>query len=198
MVRVIAGTARGRKLKTLDSENTKPTLDRVKEAMFSMIMPYIQGEKVFDAFAGNGSLGIEALSRGADFFCFNDTAPACCRIVQENLDTTGFSQKAEVFCNDFIAAANTLANRGETVGLVLLDPPYRQGLIEKMLTAPALEKICRKNDDGTFPPKPATVVCEHSAEDVLKEAYGKFVRTKTRRYGTVCVSVYQFYGSESL
>ena len=72
MVRVIAGTAKGRKLKTIDSNNTRPTLDRVKEAMFSILLPWIHDATVVDVFAGNGSLGIEALSRGAKYAYFND------------------------------------------------------------------------------------------------------------------------------
>ena len=100
MVRVIAGKAGGRKLKTIDSEGTKPTLDRVKEAMFSMLMPYIPCGTVLDLFSGNGSLGIEAVSRGADFCIFNDRSRECVKYIKENIRTVGFEKDSEVYALD--------------------------------------------------------------------------------------------------
>ncbi len=193
MVRVIAGTCRGRKLKTLDSEATKPTLDRVKEAMFSMIAENIPGATAFDMFSGNGSLGIEALSRGAEYCCFCDISADCCRIIRENITATGFGDKSEVRRGDFGEAVAALAEKGLRVDVLLLDPPYRKGLIGKALASKDIDRICRNGDGEVFPPRRTIALCEHSVEDELPEIIGNFRQVKTRRYGTVAVTLYEYH-----
>ncbi|MBP5313259.1 MAG: 16S rRNA (guanine(966)-N(2))-methyltransferase RsmD [Clostridia bacterium] len=194
MVRVIAGTCRGRKLKTLDSEATKPTLDRVKEAMFSMIAGLIPGAVVLDLFSGNGSLGIEALSRGAEKCFFCDISADCCRMIRENLSATGFDACSEVIKGDFSEAIAAVGNRKIQADLLLLDPPYRKGLIGKALTDGRLQKLCRRGDDGSFPPKKTVAVCEHAREEELPDGIGNFRKIKTKSYGTVSVTLYEFCG----
>lgn len=184
MVRVIAGSARGRKLKTLEKDTTKPTLDRVKEAMFSMIFEELPNANVLDLFSGNGTLGIEALSRGAKFCVFNDFSGECCKIIRENIETVGFQEKSKVICNSFDATLNSLAKSGEKFDVILMDPPYSEGLYMKTLSSESLSKISK---DGK-----TIVVCEHSFEDKFPEEIQNFVMTKDKKYGTVGVTVYRY------
>ena len=187
MVRVIAGTARGRKLKTIDSESTKPTLDRVKEAMFSMIMLYLPCRAVLDLFSGNGSLGIEALSRGAGCAVLNDKSRECCRYIKENVITAGFDDVSEIYTSDYRELVNLLKKKKRKFDLVLLDPPYGKNLIGEALSAVSAAGIYSGEAEG----EPLCIaVAEHSAEDVTDDCYGVFRKIKTKIYGTVAVSLY--------
>ena len=100
-MRIIAGTARGLKLLSLDSLDTRPTLDRVKEPLFSMLMPYLDGADVLDLFAGSGALGLEALSRGASKCTFVDKNPKCRAVIEGNIKKTRFDEKSVVKTEDF-------------------------------------------------------------------------------------------------
>ena len=189
MIRVIAGSAGGMKLKTIDSENTKPTLDRVKEAMFSMIYRWFPCESVLDIFSGNGSLGIESLSRGAAFAVMNDKNKACCSVIKENISRTGFSDKAEVCNKDFSELISCMRKENRFFDLVLLDPPYSMGFIGESLLLLDKSGICGiPDDDGSR--GDCIVVAEHSAGDDIKDCYGRFERIKCKKYGTVSVSVF--------
>ena len=128
-MRVIAGDARGRKLSAPRGLATRPTLARVRESMFSRLSVRLdfQGLRVLDLFAGTGSLGIEALSRGAGHVTFVESARAALIALRRNLDALGFSGRARVLKNDVIRALEVLAAAGEHFDLVLLDPPYREG-----------------------------------------------------------------------
>ena len=181
MVRVISGTAGGLKLQTLDSGFTRPTLGRVKEAVFSMIQEEIYAASVLDLFAGNGALGIEALSRGAAKCYFNDKSRKCCEVIRENLNRTGFTAAAELSCAEYSEALSAYQKRRLKFNLVLIDPPYRKGFDRE-----SLELICSL---GLASPN-CTAVCEHDAQDCLPEQIGRFTKRKEKRYGTVAVSVY--------
>ena len=119
-MRVITGLAKGRHLEELPGLDTRPTTSRVKEGLFSAIQFDIEGRRVLDLFAGTGQLGIEALSRGAAFCDFVDSAPAALKVVQRNVRTCGFEDRAACHGKDFTAF---LSRAGEKYGLVFLDPP---------------------------------------------------------------------------
>jgi 16S rRNA (guanine(966)-N(2))-methyltransferase RsmD len=182
MIRVISGSAGGLKLHTLDSDNTKPTLDRVKEAAFSMLRDDIYGATVLDLFSGSGALGIEALSRGAKKCYFNDKSKACCDIIKKNLASTRLDGSAEVSCADFTEIIASFKKRGICFDLILIDPPYNSGFYTE-----ALELISKSNAVSEY----CTILCEHSAADVLPEQIGIFSLVKTRKYGTVNISIYR-------
>lgn len=189
MIRVIAGSAGGIKLKTIDSDSTKPTLDRVKEAMFSMVYKWFPCESVLDVFSGNGSLGIEALSRGCVSAVLNDKNKACCSVIKENLSRASVSDKAVVYNKDFSELISVLKRDGRFFDLVLLDPPYGMGFIGETLTLLDKSGICGiPGDDGEK--GDCVVVAEHSAEDVVQDRYGNFERLKCKKYGTVAVSLF--------
>ncbi len=182
MVRVISGTAGGLKLQTPDEDITRPTLDRVKEAMFSIVQNDIYGSSVLDLFAGSGALGIEALSRGADRCVFNDRSRKCADIIRGNLAHTRLDSRAEILVSDHTEALSVCRSREMSFGLVLLDPPYGKGF-----ETDALMLISRF---GLALPRCVAAV-EHSALDTLPDTVGTFGRVKTKKYGTVCVSVYE-------
>ena len=177
-MRVIAGTARGVRLRTLPGTDvTRPTVDRVKEGMFSALQFLLPGARVLDLFAGSGQLGIEALSRGAASCVFIDENRAAVRIVQDNLRAAGLSARASVHC---AGAQGYLAAAGEQFDILLLDPPYRHGTIEALL--PQLEQVMAPG---------AVALCESEREAKLPERAGALVLKKQYRYGTVLVSRYE-------
>ncbi len=135
-MRVISGSARGRKLLSLEGEARRPTTDRVKESMFNLCMDYVRDAKVLDLFAGSGALGIEALSRGAEKCTFAENAPAALEIVRKNLENTRLSEKADIYRGD---ALSFLDKTSETYSLIFLDPPYDGGFY-----APVLSKLKAK------------------------------------------------------
>lgn len=129
-MRVITGTCRGLRLKTLDGLTTRPTADRVKEGMFSAIQFEIEGRKALDLFAGSGQLGIEALSRGAAHAVFIDASAEAVRVVKENLQHTRLTQISTLLQCDSLVYLDRCR---EKFDLVFLDPPYESGLLNASL-----------------------------------------------------------------
>lgn len=123
MLRIITGSAKGKKLKTLESDATRPTSDRIKEAIFSAIQFDIENRRVLDLFAGSGQLGLEALSRGAASSMFVDSAREAIEIVKENARTTGFSDVSKYLVSDWRNYIRKASGRAE-FDLVFVDPPY--------------------------------------------------------------------------
>ncbi len=182
-MRVITGTARGRKLITLEGNDVRPTTDKVKEAIFSSIQFEIEGANVLDLFAGSGQLGIEALSRGASKAYFVDNSKKSLETVKQNLEITGFTDDAEVFnmnSSDFLRITD------KKFDFVFLDPPYNKGLLEQVL--PLLsDKI---NENGK-------ILCEHEKNLDLPEEIENLRLKKVYKYGKIYVSLYCLYGEES-
>ena len=129
-MRVITGSARGRKLITLEGDDVRPTTDIVKEALFSIIQFEIEGRKVLDLFGGSGQLAIEALSRGADSAVIVDLSKKSVEVIKQNLEHTGFSKKAVVVQSD---ALSFLSRRTEKYDIAFIDPPYLTGLLQEAL-----------------------------------------------------------------
>lgn len=175
-MRVITGQARGMKLVTLEGDDVRPTTDMVKEAIFSIIQFDVPGAAVLDLFAGSGQLGIEALSRDAAACTFIDRSKASADVVRQNLEHCRLADKARVENTDSI---NFLKLTPHKYDIVLLDPPYRQGLLSKAL--PLLERVL---NDG------AVVVCEHEKEFSPDEQYGSLILRKNYRYGKIMLSVF--------
>lgn len=121
-MRIISGISRGTKLYTLDGENTRPTLDRVKEPLFSIIQNYIRGSNVLDLFAGSGALGLEALSRGAKKAVLCDKSYEAVNIIKKNIEKTHLEEKAEVLCMDYKKCISTINDKFD---IIFIDPPYK-------------------------------------------------------------------------
>lgn len=180
-MRVIAGTARGKNLQALPGEEiTRPTIDRVKEAMFSSVQFLVPGARVLDLFAGSGQLGIEALSRGAKSCLFVDRSPEALAVVTANCKTAGVDRQSDIRHGE---ALQFLANIRGPFDLVLLDPPFRRGLLAQVL--PALQ-------DKLAPG--GVILAESEREAQLPERVGVLVCVKQYHYGKIMVSRYEREG----
>ena len=135
MMRIIAGTRRGRRLATLPGEDTRPTLERVKQGLFSAIQFELEGRAVLDLFAGSGQLGLEALSRGARSCWFNDHNPKALEVVRRNIRACRFENIAKETCAEHMLCVKMIQRAGFLPDLVFLDPPYRQNRIQEVLVA---------------------------------------------------------------
>jgi len=142
-MRIISGTARGTKLFTLEGENTRPTLDRVKEPLFSIIQNYINGSVVLDLFSGSGALGLEALSRGAIKAILCDKSYEAIEVIKKNINKTHFEEKTKVLCMDY---KKCLENINEKLDLIFIDPPYKLDLAIKSIEIILEKKIL--SEDG--------------------------------------------------
>lgn len=176
-MRVITGTARGRKLTALEGLEVRPTTDMVKEAMFSILQFEVEGSNVLDLFAGSGQLGIEALSRGARFCVFVDSSRDSQNVTRQNLQHTGLSGSARVAAMDYAAF---LRSTKEVFDIALLDPPYDKGLVQEAL--PLL--VDRMSPGGA-------ILCETRVKEPLPEQVGDFRRKKTYRYGKIMLTLYR-------
>jgi len=180
-VRVIAGTARGKTLAALPGgEITRPTIDRVKEAMFSSVQFLLPGARVLDLFAGSGQLGIEALSRGAGHCTFIDRDRGAAAIVAANCRTAGVTASSRVLTAE---AESFLAASRESYDIALLDPPYHHDTIPRLL--PLLE--------GHIAPG-GVVLCETEAGAALPETVGALTLRRQYKYGKIAVTRYEKEG----
>lgn len=182
-MRVISGTAKGRPLKAVPGTGTRPTTDKVKEAIFSMIGPYFDGGRALDLFAGTGGLGIEALSRGMERAVFVDLEYKSLDVVKTNLKATGLEGQAEVYKNDAERALKALAKRETRFDLVFLDPPYRLKHGDKLMSK--MEELALLEDQ-------ATIVLEYESTYEYPEEFGNFIRIRKAEYGETAVSVYRY------
>ncbi|WP_438446779.1 16S rRNA (guanine(966)-N(2))-methyltransferase RsmD [Gorillibacterium sp. sgz5001074] len=182
-MRVISGKAKGRPLKAVPGMGTRPTTDKVKEAIFSMIGPYFDGGSVLDLFAGTGGLGIEALSRGVERAVFIDMEPKSIEVVRDNLKACGFADRAEVYRNEAGRALKALAKREARFGWVFLDPPYRLKNVDKLME--------EMHELGLLEPG-AVVLVEHDAEHRYPERFGPFECRRLAVYGETAVAIYDY------
>jgi len=178
-MRVIGGTAKGRRLYTSSGRNTRPTTDRVREAIFNVLQNKLEHSYVLDTFAGSGALGIEALSRGAAKVVFIDKDKKAVAAIKRNLMDTGFAEKAKVLLADSI---KSLPHLDEGFNLIFLDPPYNQGFIA--LAEPLLLQENFLADD-------AIIVLETSTKEPEIFNQTNWELIKESRYGDTCILYYQ-------
>ncbi len=173
VLKIITGTAKGKILKTLEGEATRPTSERIKEAVFSSIQFDIENRRVLDLFAGCGQLGLEALSRGAESCMFIDSSREAMDIVKANVKATGFEGKCKYLVSDSRNYIRKASGR-EVFDLVFIDPPYALSccadVIRKLIAADLLA-------DG------AIVVSESGEETLNPEDFPELEVTKSKRYG---------------
>ncbi len=178
---MISGTAKGTRLKTQKGMTTRPTSDMVKEGLFNIIAQYVQGAQVLDLFAGTGSLGIEALSRGADCCRFVDKSQSCCRLISENLKLTRLADKAIIDNSDVFFAIERLGYSGTKFDIILLDPPYYKNII-----GPTLNYISKNDIIRTG----GLVIAERNKNDPVVPDNGSLVIFRERRYGDTSLDIY--------
>ena len=177
LMRVITGSAKGRKLIPPEGRDVRPTPDRVKEAIFSALQFDIEGRRVLELFAGSGQLSCEALSRGAESAVLVDSSAASVKIARANIENCGFSDKAKIIQSDFSAFC---AMSRDEFDIVFLDPPYSSGLL-----MPAIKAVLPLMSDY------GVIVCEHPVEVCLEEAVVGFKISRSYRYGKVLLTVYR-------
>lgn len=182
MMRIITGRARGTRLYTLEGEMTRPTAERTKEAVFSMLQFQLADAEVLDLFAGSGQLGLEAVSRGAARAILCDRARDAMEIVKKNIQKTGLDAFCETLCADYQMALRALA--GRRFDIVFLDPPYAIGAVPT-----ALKQML----EGALLADSAIVVCETAAEEDVFSGDADLERAfeiqRRTRYGAACVTV---------
>ena len=178
-MRVISGTARGIRLKTPEGLKTRPTSDRVKEAIFSVIQFEVEGSRFLDLFAGSGQMGIEALSRGAVSAVFVDGRREACKLVQDNLKTTKLERNAQVVQSDYLSY---LERCRQTFDIIFLDPPYAEEFLENSL---------KKISEIDILSSRGIIICERPAEKLLDFEVPGFQRGKDYRYGNTWVTIFR-------
>lgn len=180
-LRVITGIAKGRKLKAPRGMNTRPTTDRVKESLFNILGEKVINSVFLDLFAGTGSIGIEALSRGASEAVFIEKDVRVYKIILENLAHTGLADFGEVYRQDVQRALSLLGKRQKKFDIIFADPPYLQ-----YFERSTLENICRFDlikPDGI-------VVVESSTLDQLPERVLRLQKYRTEKYGNIALNFY--------
>lgn len=178
-MRVISGSERGKTLKTPEGAKTRPTADRVKEALFSIIQFELPGANVLDLFGGTGQLGIEALSRGAKGAVFVDSDKNACNLIRENLKRTNFLEQGVVLCSD---AFSYLRRCGEKFNIIILDPPYAEDFLENALKIITEIDILRSG---------GIIVTERPLGKELSMEFAGFARSKDYKYGNTLLALYK-------
>lgn len=184
-MRIIGGTAGSRRLKAPTGQGTRPTSDRVRESVFSILGPPPPDARVLDLFAGAGTLGLEALSRGAAAAVFVERAPAALSCLRDNIDSLGMTSDAEVIAAEVARALDRLARRGARFDWIFVDPPYHTELALATLATLA---------EGDLVADAGIVVVEHDKRRPLPETVGALAREDQRTYGDTLVA---FYGRVS-
>lgn len=179
-MRVIAGKAKGHRLKFPKGTTTRPATDLVRGAIFA-ILENIASDwaQVLDLFSGSGALGIEALSRGAGWVDFVESEPRCCGIIKENLEKTKLAAQAHIYCCSVTKALSFL---DKEYSIILMDPPYSNSSIGNLITQLATSRLVGTN---------STVVVTHSPHLPLNSTYATLNLIKEHCHGDSCISIYQ-------
>ena len=186
-MRIIAGAVGGRRLEAPKGMDTRPTLDRVKESLFSMLQPHLQDADVLDLFAGSGALGLEAISRGARFAVLCDVAAEPCRVIARNIAALQFEEKSQLLHAAWGEALHQLDHGGKCFHVVFLDPPYRMTGTLEMCLALRNHRLLR----------PGAIVCiEHDIKQtpILPEVFSPW---KERRFGETMLHLFQFQEAQA-
>ena len=182
MMRIITGKAKGIKLETLSGDNTRPTSERAKEAVFSMLQFDLEGREVLDLFAGSGQMGLEAVSRGAASATFVDKAKDAVAIINKNIEKTKLKDNCRVFCADVSDYIRTVKGRRK-FDIVFIDPPYALRALPQTLAALLGAELLKET---------SIIVCESEESDIFEnspELSRKFEIVKTAKYGIAHVTV---------
>lgn len=173
-MRIITGSAKGRVILAPEGLDTRPTSDRVKEALFNIISKKIHASNVLDLFAGTGNLGLEAISRGAKRCTFTEKNNNTYRILEKNVSNLGFAGSCELYKMDAIELLTNLGKQNKKYDIIFLDPPYSMGLVEKSIEL--INKHMLLAEKGI-------IISEHDETERVQEKVEALVNYRTERYG---------------
>lgn len=180
-MRIIAGDAKNRKLKTRKGRDTRPTLGSMKESLFSIIAPYVEDSRFLDLFSGSGNISLEALSRGAKKAIMIEKDSEALRYLIENVNTLGFEDRCRAYKNDVFRAIEILGRKGEKFDIIFMDPPYKDELCTRVMRA--IQKHELLADGGL-------IICEHHLFEDMADEIGEFKKADERKYGKKCITFY--------
>ncbi|NLI59985.1 MAG: 16S rRNA (guanine(966)-N(2))-methyltransferase RsmD [Clostridiales bacterium] len=181
-MRIIAGRSKGRRIEPVKGSKTRPTSDKIKESIFSIIQGSMLNSVILDLFAGTGNLGLEALSRGACKAVFVDKDQNAIKTIIKNCQALGYQEQSEVFRNDAARALTRLSKRDILFDIIFMDPPYGKGYEELLLTLISDNNIL--HTDGV-------IIVEHDVRTLLPDRVAHLYRSDLRKYGGTGVSFYR-------
>ena len=183
IIRIISGKARGLKLNTLAGNKTRPTSDRVREALFNILNPHIEDSYFLDVFSGSGANFIEALSRGAAFAVSIDSSVKCAKVIESNVQKANFQQLFRMMVMDYKDAFRRLSEEKAKFDIIFIDPPYESGL------AVHAAKLA---DECNLLKETGILVCEHLSREIFPEKIRNLNITDSRKYGNTTLSFYRY------
>ena len=181
-MRIIGGALRGKRLYSVKGLTIRPTTDYLRESVFNILANGVEDAVVLDLFAGTGTLGIEALSRGAETAVFVDKAPQAIKILTRNICACCLERRSTILRRDILHGLRFLKSIDRAFGLVFIDPPYDKGFVER--TMQLLDRTQSTSDR-------VSIVVEHSRHEALPEKVARFVLCDQRDYGKTLVSFYR-------
>lgn len=187
-MRIVAGKFGGRRLSAVPGRATRPTTDKVKEALFNIIGPYFDGGTSLDLYAGSGGLSIEAVSRGINSATLIDRQYAAIKTIKKNVEVTKAVDQFHVYKQDAVKALHILGKKGQPFNLIFLDPPYAKQQIVRDMTS--IEKLNLASPD-------AVCVAETNQEANLPDQIGQWMLKRRQEYGITVLNIYQFKGALS-
>ena len=177
-MRIVAGDFKGRRLFMPEGKDVRPTTEKVKEAIFSMIQFEVPDAVFADVFSGTGSMGLEALSRGAEKCYFCDKSPASLALIKQNIELCRAEDMSVVLAGDY---TKTIASLPEQADIIFLDPPYKNGLM------PDCFRLIREHEKLS---EEGIIVAEHGERESLPEELEGFRKIKEKKYGSIVVSIF--------
>lgn len=183
MMRITSGILKNKKIKSREGRETRPTLERIKEAIFSIIGDKVVDSRFLDLYSGTGNMGIEALSRNAKRTIFIENNQEALRIIIENINDCKLENKSRAYKNDVLRAIEILSRKNEKFDIIFMDPPYKENLTEKTLMH--ISDFSLLDDDGI-------VISEHSIYEKIPDIVGKLVKYDERDYNKKIISFYKY------
>jgi len=181
-MRIITGDFKGKKIEMPVGYDIRPTTEKVKEALFSIISSHVYDSVCCDLFSGTGNLGLEALSRGAEKCYFCDSSMDSINLIKRNIENCKAEEWSEILPGDFEKTLTRLYERGEKIDVFFVDPPYKKGLYERCFEL--IREYELLNEDGI-------ILAEHETKDAFPEEIMGFRKVKDRTYGRICLSLYE-------
>ncbi len=182
-MRIIAGTARGRTIRSLRGQALRPTTDRVRESLFGALAEKVMGASFLDLYAGSGAVGLEALSRGAEKAVFVESHPPAARLIAENAARCGLADRVRIIRGQVVRALPRLVREGAEFDLIFLDPPYGKGEVLRAMRAIGRAASLAAADGW--------VICQRSRREGLPDGIGGFLRKRASRFGETVIDWYQ-------